>query len=228
MGVAVADLRGTHAIACLTRLLVDVARPSRGVRRKRVTSGQLRRSATPCKNLQGLPGNASSIGHKRLRCGTADLDVLRSAAICLDLVEPQELVAARQWRFESSLPHHSTQSLRSFARGRPFDSPYPTLRIQARSWQATPGETNGVLPALSEACGRIEGSERSTSKGTLRAGTHLAGPSVELRLGKPPSRACAAEARRAEARRRTPSQHARQDVLVCSRCGQAGAVWRCC
>ena len=104
----------------------------------------------------------------------------------------------------------------------------PTLRIQARSWQATPGETNGVLPALSEACGRIEGSERSTSKGTLRAGTHLAGPSVELRLGKPPSRACAAEARRAEARRRTPSQHARQDVLVCSRCGQAGAVWRCC
>ena len=166
MGVAVADLRGTHAIACLTRLLVDVARPSRGFRRKRVTSGQLRRSATPCKNLQGLPGNASSIGHKRLRCGTADLDVLRSAAICLDLVEPQELVPAREWRFESSLPHHSTQSLRSFARGRPFDSPYPTLRIQARSWQATPGETNGVLPALSEACGRIEGSERSESKGT--------------------------------------------------------------
>ena len=104
MGVAVADLRGTHAIACLTRLLVDVARPSRGFRPKRVTSGQLRRSATPCKNLQGLPGNASSIGHERLRCGTADHDNPESAAICRDLVEPQELVAARSWRFESALP----------------------------------------------------------------------------------------------------------------------------
>ena len=67
------------------------------------------------------------------------------------LVEPQELVAARSWRFESSLPHHSTQSLRSFARGRP-------------RYLAT--EANGVLPALSEAFGRIEGSER-TAQGSF-------------------------------------------------------------
>ena len=77
---------------------------------------------SPCKNLQGIPRNASSPGHERLRWVTADPDLPGSAAIDHYFIEPQELVAARSWRFESSLPHHSTQSLPSFTRGRPFSA----------------------------------------------------------------------------------------------------------
>jgi hypothetical protein len=155
MGVAVANLRGTHAIACLTRLLVDVARPSRGFRRKRVTSGQLRSSATSCRNLQETPGNAASIGHERLRCGTADLDVCgppRSAAILLRLrsLLPQGsggssplFRTTRLSRFAPSLvAGHSTESSalseRSESKG-----------ISPRSWQVTgyATEANGVMKA---------------------------------------------------------------------------------
>ena len=36
--------------------------------------------------------------------------------------KPQELVAARQWRFKSSLPHHSTRPLRGLAHGGPVSN----------------------------------------------------------------------------------------------------------
>ena len=79
----------------------------------------------------------------------------------------------------------------------------PTLRIQARSWQATPGETNGVLPALSEAFGRIEGSACSKSKGTphhshlLRLSYGWASPRLALappKLAERRREGCPAEA----------------------------------
>jgi prolyl-tRNA synthetase len=73
----------------------------------------------PCKKLQEFPGDASKRVHERLRSETADPDIPGSAAICRYLVEPQELVLARGWRFTSAVPHHSTRSLRSLAHGKP-------------------------------------------------------------------------------------------------------------
>ena len=60
--------------------------------------------------LQELAGNAWKRRLNRPRTakvGDSRLRKTRSSAICRDLVEPQELAAARSWRFESSLPHQS-------------------------------------------------------------------------------------------------------------------------
>ena len=60
--------------------------------------------------------------------------------------KPQELVGAIPWRFESSLPHHSTRSLRSLAHGRPHH-----LATEANGALSERSESKGTLPRSRQA-----------------------------------------------------------------------------
>ena len=64
-----------------------------------------------CNCVQQKSEHAATIGHEGLPDEKADPGFPRSASVSLDFAKPQELVAARSWRFNSSLPHHSVHSL---------------------------------------------------------------------------------------------------------------------